>query len=342
LNWNDDNLLLKSTATTMSDYDPFKSLGLSCPYGGLFYICSTDPVRFIGCCSINPCGARKGLCPDQYLNPASFDKAHGGEILPQSCVNDNVDVAWHTCPGTEPPFLGCCAVDPCPRGSCPRKELRAAKLSDKTKNAEEFLGNGSYYTPGLPNPSFDPVTSLNIGSTAALPTFITGFITSYTRQTTLGSVAPTLNPEDGDRGGPKHLNTTEIALAIVFSILFVTVLIYVGYCRWVKARAIKEDTQELRSIRSSFAIGWVRETAPNNPPQETGFCTIPGPGHTRPLWDGSAFTYDGPETERPLRVVNGPVVIRSSSSSDSTLVVGVRDSIVSMMKRISGRKKQVS
>ncbi|KAM0336916.1 hypothetical protein ACHAPQ_003650 [Fusarium lateritium] len=195
----------------MSNYDPFKQLGLSCPYGGLFYICSTDPVRFIGCCSINPCGARKGLCPDQHLNPASFDKAHGGDILPQSCVNDNVDVAWHTCPGTEPPFLGCCAVDPCPRGSCPRKELQAAKLSDKTKNAEGFLGNGSYYTPGIPKPGFDPVTSLNTGPTATLPTFITGFTTSYTQQTTLGSAAPTLSPEDGDRGGPKNSNTTNLS-----------------------------------------------------------------------------------------------------------------------------------
>ncbi|SPJ74010.1 uncharacterized protein FTOL_03740 [Fusarium torulosum] len=326
----------------MSDYDPFKSLGLSCPYGGLFYICSTDPVRFIGCCSINPCGARKGLCPDQHLNPASFDKAHAGEILPQSCVNDNVDVAWHTCPGTEPPFLGCCAVDPCLRGSCPRKELRAAKLSDKSKNAEEFIGNGSYYTPGLPNPGFDPVTSLNAGPTAALPTFITGFITSYTQQTTLGSVAPTLNPEDDDRGGPKDLNTTELALVIVFSILFVIVLIYVGYRRCIKLRTINDNTQEVRSIRSSFTIDWAQGTAPNNHPQETGFCTLPVPSHARSLWNGSAFTYDGPETERTLRVVNGPVVTWSSSSSDSTLVASVRDSIVSMRRRISGRWKQVS
>ncbi|KAH7263067.1 hypothetical protein BKA59DRAFT_520091 [Fusarium tricinctum] len=328
----------------MSDYDPFKQLGLRCPYGGLFYICSTDPVRFIGCCSINPCGARKGLCPDQHLNPASFDKARGGDIPPQGCVNDNVDVAWHNCPGTEPPFLGCCAVDPCSRGSCPRKELRAAKLSDKTKNAEEFLGNGSYYTPGLPNSGFDPVTSLNTGPTAALPTFITGFITSYTQQTTLGLVAPTLSPEDGGRGGSKHFNTAELALMIVFPILFVIVLVYAGhrYRRWKKARTIQNNTPEPRSVRSSITIDSDEATAPNYQSQETGFCTLPAPGYAMSLGNGSAYTYDGPETQRTLQVVNGPVVTSSSSSSERTVMVSIRNIIEWARKRTPERWSQGS
>ncbi|KAH6969508.1 hypothetical protein HG530_005431 [Fusarium avenaceum] len=328
----------------MSDYDPFKRLGLSCPYGGLFYICSTDPIRFIGCCSINPCGARKGLCPDQHLNPASFDKAHGGDILPQACVNDNVDVAWHTCPGTEPPFLGCCAVDPCPRGSCPRKELRAAKLSDKAKNAEEFLGNGSYYTPGLPNPGFDPVTSLNISPTAALPTLITGFVTSYTQQTTLGLAVPTLNPEDGGNGGSKHLNAVELVIVVVFSILFVIVLVYTGYRyhRWKKARKIQDNTPEPRSRRSSITTDSDHETVPNYQPHETGFYTLPAPGYATSARNGSAHTYDGPETQRTLQVVNGPVVTESSSSSERTLIMSIRDSIGWARKNNSGRSSQVS
>ncbi|KAM0297172.1 hypothetical protein ACHAPM_009701, partial [Fusarium culmorum] len=77
----------------MGGNDPVQGFGLTCPSGSTFYVCKNDPNRFIGCCGVNPCGAKKGLCPDQHLHQASFDKAWEEYIPPQACINDNVDVA---------------------------------------------------------------------------------------------------------------------------------------------------------------------------------------------------------------------------------------------------------
>ncbi|KAF4968650.1 hypothetical protein FSARC_3989 [Fusarium sarcochroum] len=226
----------------MYDHDPIKDLGLSCPYNGQFFICENDPVRFIGCCSINPCGTRKGLCPDEHLKPASFEKEHGHEILPQACVNDNVDVAWYTCSGTAPAFMGCCAVNPCSQGGCPKRELRAAKLSDKTKNAEVFLSGSSDYAPGtdpsVPDPVADPVSSLGVISTVASSTITSGFLTSFTTEPTLETTTSFLatstpNPESGGPGGDgKPPNGGKIAGATVPTIIiFIVLLVLFVYGR---------------------------------------------------------------------------------------------------------------
>ncbi|RSL82366.1 hypothetical protein CEP51_005186, partial [Fusarium floridanum] len=57
----------------MESPDPISDLGLDCPFNGTFYICKDSPTRFIGCCTLNPCGTRKGLCPDEHLEPATYD-----------------------------------------------------------------------------------------------------------------------------------------------------------------------------------------------------------------------------------------------------------------------------
>ncbi|KAJ4265068.1 hypothetical protein NW762_005312 [Fusarium torreyae] len=217
----------------MHGHDPIEDLGLSCPYGGQFYICSNDLVRFIGCCSINPCGTRKGLCPDEHLKPASFEKEHQSEILPQACVNDNVDVSWYTCSGNTPAFLGCCAVNPCSKGGCPKRELRAAKLSDKTKNAETFLDGGPDYIPGY-GPSgtgsgANPVSSLNVSSTVALSTLASSFLTSFTAETILGTTSllantPTSKPKDNDPGKDGRLCWL-IPLCVVLPLTIIVSLI---------------------------------------------------------------------------------------------------------------------
>ncbi|KAM0346713.1 hypothetical protein ACHAPU_005428 [Fusarium lateritium] len=290
----------------MSDYDPLINLGLNCPYEGLFYICSNDPIRFIGCCSINPCGTRKGLCPDQHLKPASFDKAHQGEIPPQACVNDNVDVAWFTCPGISPPFIGCCAVDPCSRGSCPRRELRAAKLSDKTKSVDEFLGGGSGYIPGSPSTSytpviFDPVTSLGGGPDAAVSTAVTDFVTFYTQQPTLGTTTPTSKPDSGDNGGgPDSSKTLAIALSVVFTVLplVVILLIYRFHSktrdrmnRWrgsIKTKRSKKgpETTQDDNPQDKGPIAPPETTQDNSPPDKDPIAP-PEPNQASPPSNGS-------------------------------------------------------
>ncbi|WKT48644.1 hypothetical protein QSH57_013574 [Fusarium oxysporum f. sp. vasinfectum] len=198
----------------MSDYDPVKDLGLTCPYGGILYICADDPDRFIGCCTINPCGARKGLCPDQNLRSASFNATLQHEFLPQACINDNVDVSWYTCAGNALPFLGCCAVDPCLRGVCPQGDLRAAKLSDKAKNAQEFLDGGPEYMPRPTSSVLDPglgisSTSLCASPTTAMTTMISSFINSFATETTIATITSartTLPSEapDAPPAGPKE------------------------------------------------------------------------------------------------------------------------------------------
>ncbi|KAF5582049.1 hypothetical protein FPCIR_9806 [Fusarium pseudocircinatum] len=180
----------------MSDYNPFKDLGLTCPYGGIFYVCADDPERFVGCCTINPCGARKGLCPDQHLRPASFNAALQHELLPQSCINDNIDVSWYTCVGEGLPFLGCCAVDHCLHGVCPQKDLRAAKLSGKVKNAQEFLDGGPEYTArptssALSSGSGISSASLCASSTTAMATMISSFMTSFAMKPTVATIIST-------------------------------------------------------------------------------------------------------------------------------------------------------
>ncbi|KAF4339848.1 hypothetical protein FBEOM_6217 [Fusarium beomiforme] len=199
----------------MDGHNPIKDLGLSCPYGGSFYICNADQDPFIGCCTINPCGARKGLCPDPHLRSSSFNAKIQHEFHPQACINDNVDVRWYTCAGTTVPFLGCCVVDPCIRGSCPQKDLRAAKLGDNSNNAQEFLGGDPEYMTGstsVQNPGMSVSPSTLCGSlTTLLPPILSSFITLFTVETTIATVtstlttstseapaAPSVGPEDRD------------------------------------------------------------------------------------------------------------------------------------------------
>ncbi|KAJ4120128.1 hypothetical protein NW768_010412 [Fusarium equiseti] len=166
----------------MHNHDPTEDLGLICPSGTNFYVCKDDPERFIGCCAINPCGTRKGLCPDQHLKAASFDKAYEEYISPQACINDNVDVAWHACSWSTSSFVGCCAVDPC-SGGCPVKQLRAAKLSDNARDAECFLGEDYEYEPKpsyTSSSSMDSTTSTSACSTTTSSTTTSSTTTSST------------------------------------------------------------------------------------------------------------------------------------------------------------------
>ncbi|ORY63384.1 uncharacterized protein BCR38DRAFT_516680 [Pseudomassariella vexata] len=119
--------------------DPKGELGLSCPNEGQFYICDTASIRFIGCCTVDPCTDGSGECPQASLRTSSFSSDHYNEVRPQTCVAPHNETTWYTCQAG--PFLGCCESNPCQQGECPQSDLLAARLSDNARNAQVFLSS---------------------------------------------------------------------------------------------------------------------------------------------------------------------------------------------------------
>lgn len=134
-------------------------LGLSCPNKGKFYVCDKAKIRFIGCCTVDPCADGSGNCPQDSLMPASFSSDHYDSISPQSCAVPSTSDRWFTCQSDQPPFLGCCSDNPCSNNGCPTGKLLAATLSDNNGNAQVFLNTGT------PAPSSDSSGySLSLGA----------------------------------------------------------------------------------------------------------------------------------------------------------------------------------
>lgn len=114
--------------------------GVTCPNStGSFYVCEDKPIRFVGCCEVDPCKTEDGNCPDDELTATSFDPFSYSQLQPQECVSDDPDVEWYTCAALDPPFMGCCSVNPCVEGSCPDSEVSAARLNDDDDLAAIFL-----------------------------------------------------------------------------------------------------------------------------------------------------------------------------------------------------------
>lgn len=127
----------------MSSGNPIADLGLSCPDGGSFYICKEAKSRFIGCCTENPCTDGTGDCPQSALRYSSFNKDAYRDVPQESCAAPHNESTWYTCTGISPPFMGCCASNPCANEGCPAKDLLAARLSDEPTNAAPFLTSTS-------------------------------------------------------------------------------------------------------------------------------------------------------------------------------------------------------
>ncbi|KAK4653759.1 hypothetical protein QC762_509780 [Podospora pseudocomata] len=147
------------------------SLGASCPSGGSFYVCLGKKTEFIGCCTINPCTTgyqrEPGTCPPENLRPASFSKDSYLDLPAQECDSLDSSALWWTCAGNTPPFLGCCKINPCHRGSCPTDRLVAARLSPDPDNRQIFVGASPTTT------SIEP-TSTTQSTPTATPTPTTG------------------------------------------------------------------------------------------------------------------------------------------------------------------------
>ncbi|KAI0841615.1 hypothetical protein F5Y06DRAFT_259903 [Hypoxylon sp. FL0890] len=125
-------------------------LGLSCPAKGKFYVCDTAKIRFIGCCTIDPCADGSGNCPQNDLAAASFSSDHYDSIPKQNCAAPSNDTQWFTCKSSQP-FLGCCDINPCQNDGCPTSNLLAATLSDDAQDAQVFLTTSSATPSSTPS-----------------------------------------------------------------------------------------------------------------------------------------------------------------------------------------------
>ncbi|KAI1505455.1 hypothetical protein F5X99DRAFT_368048 [Biscogniauxia marginata] len=162
-------------------------LGLSCPSKGTFYVCEHAEIRFIGCCTVDPCADGSGVCPQANLAASSFSSDSYNDIRAQSCVAPYNSSTWWTCTSASgSPFLGCCKEDPC-GNECKQSDLLPARLSDDEFQAQVFLsgtttsenadsnggsgdGNSGRYTLSL-----GAILGISLGS-AALVAIILGFL----------------------------------------------------------------------------------------------------------------------------------------------------------------------
>lgn len=119
--------------------NPYKTFGLSCPNGGDFHICENTKREFIGCCTMDPCADGSGLCDKAHLRSASFSESSYLGIPPQSCDSTGGDDHFYTCTANDPPFIGCCSINPCVNMTCPSANLRAAVLSSDHDDRASFL-----------------------------------------------------------------------------------------------------------------------------------------------------------------------------------------------------------
>ncbi|KAL1854467.1 hypothetical protein Daus18300_011388 [Diaporthe australafricana] len=123
----------------MSEGNPMAVFGLSCPYGGTFYICKDAKSQFLGCCTEDPCAGGTGYCPQSALRYSNYSQDSYRSIPQENCVAPRNESSWYTCSSAVPPFMGCCASNPCSNEGCPEDDLLAARLDDDPTNAAPFL-----------------------------------------------------------------------------------------------------------------------------------------------------------------------------------------------------------
>lgn len=123
----------------------------SCPSGGNWYACGYD--KFVGCCEDAVQGSPCGLgCFDGNVRPASFVPFYWSKFSDMLCANGRA----YQCTGTNPPFVGCCRLDPCSGGrGCPVGDVTAGRLPSNT----------TYYLPMVISTSTSTSTGTSTIST---------------------------------------------------------------------------------------------------------------------------------------------------------------------------------
>ncbi|EGO52063.1 hypothetical protein NEUTE1DRAFT_149678 [Neurospora tetrasperma FGSC 2508] len=164
--------------------------GFSCPKDGSFYICPEMKHEFLGCCTVDPCTEeRNGVCPDDELQVASFSSAKYKLLPGQSCDVSIQEAVFYTCANAAPPFMGCCADNPCNAG-CPKDKLRPTVLNkfpgeewkrdyilnpagtgisyNSTKTKPESPSSSSSSTEPKPEPPSSSTRGLSTGAIAGI------------------------------------------------------------------------------------------------------------------------------------------------------------------------------
>lgn len=207
--------------------DPITELGLTCPSGGNFHICQDSKVRFVGCCTTDPCADGSGQCAADDVRTASFDAAKYDAIPPESCAADS-SALWYTCRDADPPFLGCCRSNPC-NGGCPASDLAAARLSDDASQAAPFLTSSS---PTSTVTSASPPT-MSTQSSRATTVATSGSTSSAT--STSGTAQPLPTNGLSTSSGPST-QSTPIGAIIGGVVGGVLLLVAIGLFLWWKRR----------------------------------------------------------------------------------------------------------
>ncbi|KAF6827786.1 hypothetical protein CPLU01_08900 [Colletotrichum plurivorum] len=124
-------------------------LGLSCPRGGDFYVCTGSKVEFLGCCASNPCADGSGKCPTKDLRISSFNPDRYASIPAQGCDDARpANETFYTCKNSIS-FIGCCASNPCQEndGLCPVDNLLPTKLASDASSRAIFVGSSDTPSP---------------------------------------------------------------------------------------------------------------------------------------------------------------------------------------------------
>lgn len=248
---------------------PITDLGLTCPQSGKFYICEDKPNRFVGCCTIDPCSTKDGLCPDNDVRPASFDPDAYDQILAQQCVDPGF--LWYTCRDSSPPFMGCCSQMGCEDHGCPVNKVGVATLSSNAKQAAPFLSSdASSSTSSSSTTSSTSSTASSTASSAASTTLSTATSTSQStapQQTTQTTQTPA-DPPSAHNG----LGKGAIAGIAVGAVAGVCILALVAF--WaLKRRNNKKQPQY------GFAVGGSGKDSPTEHRDRTAPPLLGGRGN---------------------------------------------------------------
>jgi hypothetical protein len=176
--------------------DVIEELGIDCPKGGEFYAIADKASGFLGCCSLDLLGSATGDCPLEWVTPTTFDEDAYDKIPPQSCGGNDPDALWYTCALSDPPFMGCCAQNPCSIGECPEEALRPGRVSGDKKNATVFIGPWTIttaitpsVTPTSSSSTFSTIPTSSTFTTQAASSTPTSSVTSSGNGTPIGAIA---------------------------------------------------------------------------------------------------------------------------------------------------------
>ncbi|KAM4058894.1 hypothetical protein HRG_008224 [Hirsutella rhossiliensis] len=197
-------------------------LGITCPKRSKFYVCSGKPARFVGCCSVNPCDTSDGNCPQESLEYTSFNKSAYNDIPAQDCVKNEPGTAWYACAYAQPPFMGCCSVNPCQANGCPAASLRAGALSEIEENTGVFLGK-------------PPASSSSSTASTAASTSTASSVTSSATNTSTSEANSQINP------GPSKGAIAGISVGVTFAAVFLVTFVII----WLRKRfEVKRKKQQ--------------------------------------------------------------------------------------------------